>query len=130
MARHIYFPERGDFVHLNFSPSARRELADRHYALVLSTASFSKKTDFALVCHVSSNTKPWPFDVAVPAGILPEKAGKNINSVVLTDQVKSIDFRESECEFVAKATEEILDEVLGKVRAIIDSDDPVAELDG
>ena len=55
--------------------------------------------------------------------------GKSINSVVLTDQVKSIDSRERECEFVAKATEEILDEVLGKVRAIIDSDDPVAELD-
>ncbi len=130
MAQYTYFPERGDFVHLNFSPSARREMASRHYALVLSTASFARKTGFAVVCPITSNSDPWPFDVLVPRGILPEKAGRSIDSVVLTDQVKSIDFREREFEFVARATVEILDEVLGKVRAILDSNDPIAEFSG
>lgn len=71
MAKRTYFPDRGDFVHLNFSPAAQHELADRHYGLVLSTASFARKTGFALICPITSNVDPWPFDVAVPAGTLP-----------------------------------------------------------
>jgi mRNA interferase MazF len=128
MARQTYFPDRGHFVHLNFSPSAAHEMADRHYALVLSTSSFARKTGFALVCPVTSNTKPWPFNVLVPSGLLPPKRGKDVDSVVLTDQVKSIDFRDRECEFIVGAPDLILDEALAKVRAIVDSDDVVDEL--
>lgn len=128
MARHTYFPDRGDFVHLNFSPAAEHELADPHYGLVLSTSSFARKTGFALICPITSNTRPWPFDVLVPRGHLPPKAGREIDSVVMTDQVKSVDFRDRGCEFVAKAPDDILDEALAKVRAILDSDDVVEEL--
>ncbi|HUO09048.1 MAG TPA: type II toxin-antitoxin system PemK/MazF family toxin [Phycisphaerae bacterium] len=128
MVRQTYFPDRGDFVHMNFSPAAEHEIADRHYALVLSTRSFSKATGFALVCPVTSNIKPWPFDVRVPKGILPPKKGRETESVTMTDQIKSIDFRDRECEYVCKAPDGILDEVLAKVRAIIDSDDVVAEV--
>lgn len=103
-------------------------MTDRHYGLVLSTSSFARKTGFALVCPITSNTKPWPFDVRVPSGILPPKRGREIDSVVLTDQVKSVDFRDRECEFIADAPDDILDEALAKVRAILDSDDVVDEL--
>lgn len=128
MSKLTYYPDRGDFVHLNFSPSAEHELADRHYALVLSTQSFAKKTGYAVVCPVSSNTRPWPFDVLVPQGILPPKQGKIIESVVMTDQMKSIDYRDRECAFVTQAPDAIVDEALAKVRAILDSDDVVEEL--
>jgi mRNA-degrading endonuclease toxin of MazEF toxin-antitoxin module len=64
----------------------------------------------------------------VPKGLLPPKRGKDVDSVVLTDQVKSIDFRDRECEFIATAPDGILDEALAKVRAIVDSDDVVGEL--
>jgi mRNA interferase MazF len=128
MARHTYFPDRGDLVHLNFSPAAEHELADRHYGLVLSTRSFARVTGFSLVCPITSNTKPWPFDVRVPRGILPPKSGREIESVVMTDQVKSVDFRDRECSFIAKAPDEVLDEALGKVRAILDADDVIQEL--
>lgn len=130
MARRTYFPDRGDFVHLNFSPSAGHEMADRHSALVLSTASFSRITGFALVCPITSAMRPWPFHVLVQKGILPAKQGLEVASNVATDQVKSVDCREREIEFVCKAPEEILDEVLAKVRAIIDSDDVVEEIGG
>ena len=128
MVRQTYFPDRGDLVLMNFSPSAQHEMADRHYALVLSTSSFAKVTGFALVCPITSNAQPWPFDVRVPKGLLPPKKSKEIESVVLTDQVKSVDFRDRECEFVRKAPDDVLDEALAKVRAIIDSDDVVSEL--
>lgn len=127
MAKRTYLPDRGDFVHLNFSPAAEHKMADRHYGLVLSTRSFARMTGFALICPITSNTSPWPFDVFVPSGLLPLKAGKAVDSVVMTDQVKSVDFRDRACEFVAKAPDKILDEALAKVRAILDSDDAVEE---
>jgi mRNA interferase MazF len=128
VARQTYFPDRGDFVHLNFSPSARHEIVDRHFAIVLSTRDFARVTGFSLVCPITSNTTSWPFDVAVPPGHLPQKQGKAIASAILTDQVKSIDFRDRECEFVGKASDDLLDDVLAKVRAIIDSDNAVEEV--
>ena len=130
MARHIYYPDRGDFVHLNCSPSAGREMADRHFAIVISTASFSRTTGFAVICPITSTVRPWPLFVLVPKGILPPKQGVGVESVIATDQVKSVDWREREVEFVVKAPDEILDEVLGRVRAIIDSDDVMEELGG
>lgn len=128
MSKTTYFPDRGDLVNLDFSPSALHELTSRHYALVVSTKSFSKLTGFALVCPITSNTTPWPFDVLIPKGILPPKQGKPVDSVILTDQVKSVDYRDRGCTFVCKAPDDVLDEALAKVRAIIDSDDVVDEL--
>jgi mRNA interferase MazF len=130
MARKTYFPDRGDFVHLNFSPSAGHEMADRHYALVLSTASFSRATGFALVCPITSTDRPWPFYVPIPEGHLPPKKGILVGSNVVTDQVKSIDCRDREMEFISHAPDGILDEALAKVRAILDSDDVLDELGG
>ena len=115
MARRTYFPDRGDFVHLNFSPSAGHEMADRHFALVLSTASFSRIIGFALVCPITSTIRPWPFHVMVPKGILPAKHGVLVESNIATDQVKSVDCREREMDFVCKAPEDVLDEALAKV---------------
>jgi mRNA interferase MazF len=128
VAGKTYFPDRGDFIHLNFSPSTGHEMADRHYALVLSTASFTRVTNLALVCPITSTIRAWPFSVHVPPGTLPPKQGVAVASSVLTDQVKTVDCREREMEFVARAPEEVLDEALAKVRAIVDSDDVIDEL--
>ena len=130
MARRMYYPDRGDFVHMNFSPSAGHEMADRHYALVLSAAGFAQATGFALVCPITSTLRAWPFYVRVPKGVLPAKQGVAVESNIAADQVKSVDCREREMEFVCKAPEEILDEVLARVRAIVDSDDVMGEMKG
>ena len=47
MARYTYHPDRGDFVHLNFSPSAGHEQTAYRYGIVLSTAG-----TFAQSCAV------------------------------------------------------------------------------
>lgn len=127
MAIRTYFPERGDFVHLDFSPSAGHEQAGGHYGLVLSTASFSKATGHALVCPITSNIRGWPLEVLVPKGLLPPKKGEAVDSVVLSYQVKSLDYRERSIAYVCRAPDDILDEALEKVRAILDSDDVTEE---
>jgi mRNA interferase MazF len=127
MAKRTYFPDRGDLVHVDFSPSAGHEQAGGHYGLVLSTASFAKVTGQALICPITSNVRGWSLEVFVPKGLLPPKKGVDVDSVVLTYQVKSLDFRERGVAHVSHAPDDILDEALEKVRAILDSDDVTEE---
>jgi mRNA interferase MazF len=128
VARKAYFPDSGDLVHLNFSPSAGHEHAGPHYALALSTAAFAKATGYALFCPITSRIRNWPFEVRIPAGVLPPKQGTPVDSVLLTDQIKSLDYRDRNAIFVAKAPDAVLDAVLDIVRAILDADDVMDEL--
>lgn len=79
-----YVPESGDIVWLQFSPQAGHEQAGHRPALVLSPASYNGKTGLMLCCPLTTRVKEYPFEV--PAGTRP-------SSVVLSDQLKSVDWR-------------------------------------
>jgi mRNA interferase MazF len=76
-------PERGDLVFLDFDPVKGHEQSGVRPALVLSPGSYNSKVGLALVCPITSRTKGYPFEVALPQGLA-------ISGVILTDQVKSI----------------------------------------
>ncbi len=121
MSYRAYTPKRGDLVHLNFSPSAGHELADRHYALVLSPDAYVRKSRMAVVCGITSRVRGWPFEVPLPAGLLPPKAGVgDVPSVVVADAVRQVDYRERECAFVAVAPRTVVDEVLDKLLTVLE----------
>lgn len=116
MSYRNYVPQRGDLVHMNFSPSAGHELADRHYALVLSPLSYNRKSRMAIVCGITSHARGWPFEVELPANLLPDKKGVGlVQSILVADAVRQIDYREREMQFIAKAPREIVEEVLDKL---------------
>ena len=86
-------PERGDLIVLNFNPQAGHEQAGRRNAIVLSPKEFNKMTGFAAVCPITNQKKDYPFEVALPKeGIILNDGGFPITGVVLTDQVKSLDW--------------------------------------
>ena len=121
MTYRTYTPKRGDLVHMNLSPSAGHEMADRHYALVVSATSYNRKARMAVVCAITSRVKGWPFEVELPVGLLPEKKGVGtVQSVVVADAVRQVDFREREMEFVTAAPAELVEEVLDKLFAVMD----------
>ena len=123
MSYRTYTPKRGDLVHMNFSPSAGHEMADRHYALVLSPLSYNRRSRMAVVCAITSRVRGWPFEVDLPAGLLPEKKGVGlVSSVVVADGVRQVDYREREAEFVADAPREVVEEVLDKLLAVLEDD--------
>ncbi len=105
-------PERGDFVWLDFQPQAGHEPAGRRPALVLSHHSYNAKVGLAVCCPVTSQTKGYPFEVPVSAA--------GVTGVVLADRVKNLDWRVHRAEFIAAASDEVVAEVLAKVRAIIE----------
>ena len=107
-----YIPERGDIIWIDFDPQAGREQAGRRPALVLSPKAYNKKAGLALICPITSKVKGYPFEVAV--------AGKKIIGVVLSDQVRSLDWTARKAEKDSVVTAETMTEVLAKVATLLE----------
>ena len=107
-----YVPERGDAVWLDFSPQTGHEQAGRRPALVLSPSAYNRKVGLALFCPITSRVKGYPFEVAIPEGA-------QVSGVVLSDQVKSLDWRKRKAELIAKLPISTLDEVLKKLKTLL-----------
>ena len=78
-----YVPEAGDIVWLHFTPQAGHEQAGHRPALVLSPAKYNR-IGLMLCCPMTTKIKGYPFEVTI--------AG-DVESVVLADQVRSLDWK-------------------------------------
>ncbi len=112
MAR-AYVPQRGDLVWLEFNPQAGHEQAGHRPAFVVSPRAYHRKVGLALVCPVTSRIKQYPFEVALPA------SGKT-RGAILSDQVKSLDWRVRKAKFIERVAQEIVDEVTARILALVD----------
>ena len=102
----------GDLVWLTFDPQAGREQSGRRPALVVSPASYNRKSELALVCPITSRVKKYPFEVPLPVGLA-------VSGMVLADQVKSLDWSARRAEFIANPGRELLDDVLGRLAPLL-----------
>lgn len=108
-----YVPERGDAVWLSFTPQAGHEQAGRRPAIVLSPKSYNQKVGLAIFCPITNQIKGYPFEV-----ILPKEVG--VTGVILSDQVKSLDWRVRKAEFIGSLPEEVINEVLAKLGILLE----------
>jgi len=106
-------PDRGDLIWLSFDPQAGHEQAGRRPAVVLSPAAYNGRVGLALVCPVTSRVKGYPFEVALPGGL-------PISGVVLTDQVKNLDWRVRRAEIVSRLPAEVTAEILTKLGTLLE----------
>lgn len=111
-----YVPDRGDLVWLQFNPRAGHEQAGRRPALVVSPKSYNRRVGLALFCPITSQVKGYPFEVLLPKGLAVEGA-------VLSDQLKSLDWRARKAKRVDRLPGDALDEAVGKILALIDPGD-------
>jgi mRNA interferase MazF len=107
-----YIPNRGDAVWIMFNPQAGHEQAGRRPALVLSPASYNGKVGLAILCPITSQIKGYPFEVLVPEGL-------KISGAILSDQVKSLDWKVRQAELVCKLPSATVDEVLQKLNTLL-----------
>jgi mRNA interferase MazF len=114
MARR-YVPSRGDMVWIAMSPHAGHEQAGRRPALVLSPAAYNGKVGLALLCPVTGRAKGYPFEVAVPQGL-------EVTGVVLSDQVKCLDWQARRAEFICRLPDAVTFDVLAKLSTLVDPD--------
>jgi len=69
MTAPAYVPKSGDLIWTDFDPIRGREQAGRRPALVVSAAIFTENTGLAVVCPITSRTRPFPTSVVLPAGL-------------------------------------------------------------
>ena len=108
-----YIPDKGDFVWLNFTPQAGHEQRGKRPAIVLSPKSYTQKTGLALCCPITSNVKGYPFEVIVDGG--------KIKGAVLSDHIKSLDWKVRQIKFIEKAKSNVLNECIEKISVLIDA---------
>ena len=106
-----YIPERGDIVWLEFDPQAGHEQKGKRPALVMSGREYNRTTDLFLVCPITSKVKGYPFEVPVN--------GK-IAGVILSDQVKSFDWKARKARFAEKVPKKVLAEVRENIGLLLD----------
>ena len=107
-----YVPNRCDAVWLSFSPQAGHEEAGRRPALVISPRAYNRKVGLAIFCPITRQVKGYPFEVGIPSGL-------EVSGVVLSDQVKSLDWRARKAEFICKLPHSAALEVLDKLGTLL-----------
>ncbi|MEN1968571.1 type II toxin-antitoxin system PemK/MazF family toxin [Lentibacillus sp. N15] len=105
-------PKRGDLVYLNFSPQIGHEQAGHRPAIVLSPKKFNEAQKFAIVCPITSRKKGYPFEIGLPDDLL-------ISGVILSDQVRSLDWRARNLKIKDKAPVEIINKCIKRIHKIL-----------
>jgi mRNA interferase MazF len=105
-----YVPEAGDIVWLQFDPQAGHEQAGHRPALVLSPARYNAMRGMMICCPMTSRIKGYVFEVVVT---------ESPPSVVLADQLKSLDWRARGASRKGAVSPEVLAEVRAKLKALL-----------
>ncbi len=108
-----FVPSRGDLVWLQFNPQAGHEQAGRRPALVISPSSYNRRVGLAICCPVTTQVKGYPFEVLLPEGL-------GVEGAILSDQVKSLDWRMRRARRIGRVPPDVLQEAVGKILALID----------
>jgi len=110
-----YVPARGDLIWLQFTPQAGHEQAGQRPAVVVSPSSYNRRVGLALCCPVTSQVKGYPFEVLLPEGL-------GVEGAILSDQIKSLDWRVRKARRIGSLPSDVLQEAVGKILALVDPD--------
>ena len=111
MVKEKYSPERGDIVWLNFNPGSGHEQMGKRPAIVISPKEYNERLGLGLFCPITSKIKGYPFEVRIET--------EKITGVALSDQIKSLDWKAREIEYIAKETAEKTKEIFDKVSVLL-----------
>ena len=109
-----YIPKRNDVIWLNFEPSTGREQSKRRPALVLSPKEYNK-SGLAIVVPITSGTgisDNKGFMVGIPHGL-------DISGQIVSDQIKSLDWRIRDAQLITTLEENITMDVIAKARTLL-----------
>ncbi len=109
-----YCPRQGDVVWISFDPQTGHEQAGHRPALVLSPERYNRKVGLALFCPITAQAKGYPFEVAVPSGL-------EVSGVILSDQIKSLDWKARKTRFGCTLPVGTLQEVVAKLGTLLEA---------
>jgi mRNA interferase MazF len=104
--------KQGDIILLDFDPTKGREEAGCRPAVVISQTAYNQKRNLALVCPITSITKPLRFHI-----LLDERT--QTQGDVICEQVRVIDLLARKCKVVEQTPRDLLEQILEAVSTII-----------
>ncbi len=107
-----YIPQRGDMVWITLNPQTGHEQSGRRPAVVISPRSYNSKTGLIILCPVTSQVKGYPFEVLLPPGL-------PVSGAILSDQVKSLDWRARDTEWICTSPSDTMSEVFEKLGTLL-----------
>ena len=107
-----YCPEIGDFIWLNFHPSAGREQDGWRPALVLSPVRYNRIARLCIACPVTTQDKLNRFQVQIPDGCA-------VTGWIISDQVKSISWFDRGSEFKGRCPDATFADTVAKTRTLL-----------
>ena len=106
MPPRAYVPDASDLVWLNFDPQA-----GHRPALAISPAKYNGKTGLMVCCPMSTRIKVHPFEVVTQVD--------RVDCVVLSDQVKSLDWKIRRAKKKAQVSADVMLHVRAKMKALL-----------
>ena len=109
-------PDRGDVLNLDLDPAKGHEQRGKRPVLVLSVSEFNR-FGLILVCPITQGggfAREHGFAVPLSG------AGTRTQGVVLCNQLRTVDYRERGREFSESLPGDLVEEVLARVRTLID----------
>ena len=113
-----YVPDEAHIIKINFDPQAGHEQAGWRPALVLSPAAYNRH-GLAIVVPITKQVKGYPFEVPVPAGLA-------TTGVILSDAIKSVDWKSRRARFVEDIPPGCLKAVQGHLMLLLGFPRPAA----
>lgn len=108
----IYIPSRGDIVYLDFNPTKGHEQRGHRPAFVVSPLAYNKKSFLALFMPITNSEKGYPFEVLLPSGL-------KTKGVILSDQIKCLDWKARGIQFSEFAPKSVIEEVQAKIEPLL-----------
>jgi mRNA interferase MazF len=110
--RSSWVPQRGDLVWISLNPQAGHEQAGHRPMLVMSPKAYNGTVGLMLACPVTRQAKGYPFEVALPEG-------SPVQGVILSDHVRSLDWKVRKAEFICAMPEETVSETGEKLGTLL-----------
>ena len=106
-----YRPDSGEVVWLEFDPQAGHEQAGQRPALVISPSGYNGKTGLMVCCPMTTKIKGHPCEVVAEVD--------GVACAVLSDQVKSLDWKVRRAKRKAVVSAEVMLHVKAKMKALL-----------
>ncbi|NYT61360.1 endoribonuclease MazF [Alcaligenaceae bacterium] len=108
--RKPYVPNTGDIIWLHFDVPKTSTVQDYKPALILSPATYNKKSGLIVCCAITQHIKGYPFEVAI---------GPEHDAAVLADQVKSLNWVNTKISHQGRISADELGQVRAKLQALL-----------
>lgn len=117
----LYVPKRNDIIWLDFDPTKGKEIGKYRPALVLSSEEYNQKSGLLICCPISTSARGGATEV-------PVDNIENGNSVVATNLIQTLSWKERKVKFMTEAKPGLMDEVLLRIIPLIGADKIIEKL--